>query len=327
MYYKICTMLSWMLYIPFSLFLLYKIWRHQNIKFWPWFFEISFYGAGIFSIFLLGVWPFVWGCWARWALLLVFFLVATKSFFNVSWIYEAQSIDLKPRLSLFLNVVVFGMAVYSSGLALKGYFLTEPGVSLQFPLQHGKFCIVHGGGNELLNHHFSVSAQKFALDIVQINASGFSSQGWMSNELNDYVIFGAPLYSPCEGTVIAVSDTYLDVPPFVMNPDDLAGNYIAIAMKNSDIVVLLAHLQQGSLQVKLGDLVTPGQQIAKVGNSGHTSEPHLHIQATVRKSHEFDMDEMLFDGRGVPITFDGRFLVRNTVVSVSEQGGMSVLGF
>jgi len=41
----------------------------------------------------------------------------------------------------------------------------------------------------------------------------------------------------------------------------------------------MAHLSPGSIQVKVGDHVTVGQPIAKVGNSGNTSEPHLHIQA------------------------------------------------
>ena len=41
----------------------------------------------------------------------------------------------------------------------------------------------------------------------------------------------------------------------------------------------MAHLSPGSIQVKVGDHVRVGQEIAKVGNSGNTSEPHLHIQA------------------------------------------------
>ena len=78
----------------------------------------------------------------------------------------------------------------------------------------------------------------------------------------------------------------------------------------------------GSLEIKAGDRVFAGQRIAKVGNSGNTTEPHLHIHA-VRKN----TGDHLFTGKGVPITFDGHFFVRNTFASVSNQGDMQLLGF
>ena len=56
-----------------------------------------------------------------------------------------------------------------------------------------------------------------------------------------------------------------------------------------------------SVVVAQGDKVTTGQILGKVGNSGNTSEPHLHIHAEK-------------DGKGVPITFNDRFLVRNSLV-------------
>ena len=43
--------------------------------------------------------------------------------------------------------------------------------------------------------------------------------------------------------------------------------------------LMMAHLSPGSIQVKVGDHVKQGQPIARVGNSGNTTEPHLHIQA------------------------------------------------
>ncbi|MGE7916039.1 M23 family metallopeptidase [Lysinibacillus xylanilyticus] len=53
--------------------------------------------------------------------------------------------------------------------------------------------------------------------------------------------------------------------------------------------------------VEKGEKVTTGQILGKVGNSGNTSEPHLHIHAEK-------------NGKGVPITFNDRFLVRNSLV-------------
>jgi hypothetical protein len=63
--------------------------------------------------------------------------------------------------------------------------------------------------------------------------------------------------------------------------------------------VELAHLQRRSVRVAAGDPVTAGTPLGLVGNSGNTSEPHLHVHA------ETDA------GEGVPMTFEGRFLIRN----------------
>jgi hypothetical protein len=91
-----------------------------------------------------------------------------------------------------------------------------------------------------------------------------------------------------------------------MDPDNPAGNYIAIAMKESDIVIILAHLEKGSIKVKNGNAVLEGQIIASVGNSGNTTEPHLHMHSVVNHTGDF-----LFSAKGIPMKFQGKFLVRN----------------
>ncbi|MCU0537510.1 MAG: M23 family metallopeptidase [Hydrococcus sp. Prado102] len=71
----------------------------------------------------------------------------------------------------------------------------------------------------------------------------------------------------------------------------------------------VAHLLRGSVTVNAGELIKTGQAIAKIGNSGNTSEPHLHIHA--RKP---STSSSILGGEGVPIVFEGRFLVRNSLV-------------
>ena len=87
---------------------------------------------------------------------------------------------------------------------------------------------------------------------------------------------------------------------------DAAGNVIVIEL-DSGLFVVLAHLQHGSLQVSNGDAVRKGDALARVGNSGNTTMPHLHLQV---QTH---MDLWDPDNRSVPFAFDtnGRVPVRN----------------
>ena len=62
------------------------------------------------------------------------------------------------------------------------------------------------------------------------------------------------------------------------------------------------------MHVTVGEIVTTGDPLGEVGNSGNTSEPHLHIHA--ERGGE---PGVILDGNSVPITIEGRFLVRNSV--------------
>jgi murein DD-endopeptidase MepM/ murein hydrolase activator NlpD len=93
-----------------------------------------------------------------------------------------------------------------------------------------------------------------------------------------------------------------------MDKKNVAGNHIVIRCDDSEVYVGLAHLMQGSVLVKAGDRVTVGQALARVGNSGNTSEPHLHIHAKRGGEPESMLDE------GVPMRFGGRWLIRNSVI-------------
>jgi murein DD-endopeptidase MepM/ murein hydrolase activator NlpD len=66
---------------------------------------------------------------------------------------------------------------------------------------------------------------------------------------------------------------------------------------------------KGSVLVRPGDRVQAGQPLACVGNSGNTTEPHLHIHAK-----RGDKPDSILDGEGMPMRFGGRWLIRNSVV-------------
>ena len=75
----------------------------------------------------------------------------------------------------------------------------------------------------------------------------------------------------------------------------IAGNYLIIALRDGRSFVALAHLRAGSLRVAVGDEVTTGQPLAECGNSGNSTEPHVHLQ--VMDSPDLSV------ARGLPITF------------------------
>lgn len=120
-------------------------------------------------------------------------------------------------------------------------------------------------------------------------------------KLEKYYIYGDDLVSPCTGEVIQVRNDAADFTPPEKDDIHLEGNYVQLKCDDYDAHIYLAHMQKGSVTVQKGDRLEVEQAIGKVGNSGNTTEPHLHIHAEQ-------------NGEGVPITFDGRFLVRNSLV-------------
>jgi len=125
--------------------------------------------------------------------------------------------------------------------------------------------------------------------------------------LENYVIYGEPVYSPCEGTVIIVVDEFDDQSPPKTDQLNLAGNHILI--ESEGVEVLLAHLKKGSIKVNVGDKVNTNTLLAQVGNTGNTSEPHLHIH--VEKGGE---KNLILNGTAVPFTINNQYLVRGDVM-------------
>ncbi len=179
------------------------------------------------------------------------------------------------------------------------------GLDLDFPLKGGLFYIAHGGGSGLSNYHGRFArSQKYALDITQLNSIGARARGLLPKELDRYRIYGAHVYSPCAGTVIAAFDGAPDALIGVLqNQHAPTGNHLWIQPEGTEILLILAHLQPGSLLVKAGDTILAGQLLARVGNSGHTTEPHLHIHAQLEPGNRIP----------VPLTFRRRWLVRNSI--------------
>lgn len=305
MLFFLYTVLPFLVYVVLPCFFLIWMWCNYTLSLGKWILRSALVGLYLFDLFLTGMWPVYGGYFMRYLFVVLYIIVFIKSLFNVEKKFFYKFSSFKSILSSVIYFSFSCLFIYNIFLALNGFYYSNP-VELAFPLKEGNFYMAHGGTNEVINHHYSVPAQKYAMDILRLNQFGFRANKWSPKNLDDFCIFGSTLYSPCDGTIIESLDQCEDLEPMVMDAKNLAGNYLAIHKSESEIVVILAHLMKGSLIVKKGDVIKEGQPIAKVGNSGNTSEPHLHIHAVLNHTGDF-----LFKAEGVPITFDNRFLVRN----------------
>jgi murein DD-endopeptidase MepM/ murein hydrolase activator NlpD len=125
-------------------------------------------------------------------------------------------------------------------------------------------------------------SERYAIDWVRVDANGHPLSTFTGTGRNnaDYRAYDAPLLAVANGTVTAVvSDK--EATPQVILPDltfpQLGGNYVIIDIGDGNFA-FYAHMIPGSASVKVGDKVTRGQIIGRLGNSGNTSEAHLHFQ-------------------------------------------------
>ena len=87
----------------------------------------------------------------------------------------------------------------------------------------------------------------------------------------------------------------------------IEGNHVLLNCEN--FLLLLAHFRPGSVLVQVGDHVAVGDQLGLVGNSGNTTEPHLHISAQFAGTPEEPLS-----GEPLPLAINGRYVVRNSLI-------------
>jgi hypothetical protein len=140
----------------------------------------------------------------------------------------------------------------------------------------GSWLVFWGGDTKELNHHHDAPAQRFAFDFCIVDENGKTSRSDGTKNEN-YFCFGREIYAPADGVVLEAIEGVRDNQPGVMNPYSLVGNCVVIQHRTNEISVL-AHFQRGSVAVKAGDQIKRGQLLGRCGNSGNSSEPHLHYQ-------------------------------------------------
>ena len=261
---------------------------------------------------------FIWTI-ARWELVGIYLRPVFPFLFLIACFLSYKRIrkpDTPPsKLAVGFNIGIGLLVIVFMGVfdyfSLRGYRVPDNTIELASPLRGGEFIVLHGGSSPFINGHFHVKPQNYAIDIVGLNNIGMRSRSIEGGEnLGDYVIFGETVYSPANGTVLLAVDGFDDLTPPRTDTKNLAGNHVLIESNGHEIV--LAHLKKDSVAVKVGDQVTTSTIIGQVGNTGNTSEPHLHMH--VEQGGE---PSTILNGKAVPFTIGGRFLLRGSVL---EEG-------
>ncbi len=173
--------------------------------------------------------------------------------------------------------------------------------ALRLPFE-GQWYVFWGGDTREMNQHHDVPNQKYAFDFLAADEAGKTHAGeGTANE--DYYAFGRKIVAPADGLVTDVIQGVRDNRPRSMNPYSGLGNAVFIQHTEHEVSVL-AHLKQGSICVKAGDQVKAGHVLGLCGNSGNSSEPHLH--------YHLQNTTIIQDATGIACVFD--------IITVTRDG-------
>jgi hypothetical protein len=163
-----------------------------------------------------------------------------------------------------------------------------PAAVVVAPPLKGSRWVIGGGCCTPIGYHRSATLpingtlhvpERFAIDFVQLNDKDMLYTGDMHN-VEDYEFFGDEIYAAADGTVVATADDLPEQIPGKL-PEDAtiqmaAGNHVVVDIGQGRFA-FYAHMQPGSIKVKVGDKVKTGQVLGFLGNTGNTDTPHLHF--------------------------------------------------
>lgn len=171
----------------------------------------------------------------------------------------------------------------------------------------GEWHVPSAGRSSLVSHHWTPLAdQRYAVDFL-IERDGRTYDG-DRHDLASYHCWDQPLLAPVDGTVVAAEDGNPDVPIGETDGEHLGGNVVVIEF-GPELYVQLAHLRSGSVAVAVGQQVRAGDVVGRCGNSGHSLEPHLHLQ--VQDTPASNNHHQRGDGDSIPFRFSDITHVRD----------------
>jgi len=184
----------------------------------------------------------------------------------------------------------------------------------------GRWLAMNSPAKRVPSHGVDLLGQRYAIDFVGVDERHRDARArdWRTllhtEPPERFYAFGRPILAPGDGVVVAVHDGEPDhdarrsqltlvaymfgqVGRLRQGAAAVAGNHVVVRLTESGVFAAVVHLRQGSLRAAVGDAVAAGQQLAECGNSGNSTQPHVHVQL---------MDSAdLAVARGVPVAFRG----------------------
>ncbi|GAA1055837.1 hypothetical protein GCM10017608_15070 [Agromyces luteolus] len=221
-------------------------------------------------------------------------------------------------------------------------------VVIDFPLRGEGWLAVTTPAARVPSHGTDLLGQRYAYDFVRVDARPgrhehpgspwrVAAAGAVTSEFHAW---GAPIHAPFDGEVVAASDGMAErdrVHPLreaaraartaaTFAPEripEIMGNHVILRAQHErgpggrDVFCGVAHLVPGSVAVAAGDRVRAGDLLGRVGHTGNSTSPHLHIQL---------MDSTdLMSARGLPLAFRG-YEVERGGTWVGVDAGVPALG-
>ncbi|NOJ59121.1 M23 family metallopeptidase [Arthrobacter sp. 260] len=190
--------------------------------------------------------------------------------------------------------------------------------TLALPFE-GRWLTENSPARRVPSHGTDLLGGRYAIDFVGVDDRRRTSirndwrTAFSTEPVDRFFAFGRPILAPLAGTVVRVHDGEPDhearrsqftLVSYALGQAarlregvaSIAGNYVVIAAGPAEYVALV-HLRKGSLNVTVGDTVAPGQFLGECGNSGNSTQPHVHLQV---------MDSLdLATAHGIPLAFEG----------------------
>lgn len=164
-----------------------------------------------------------------------------------------------------------------------------------------RWAVQNSPAGRIPSHGTDLLGQRYAIDFVGVDSQHRSApvRNWRTLLATEpperFFAYGRPIVAPGDGVVVTAHDgendhearrSQLTLVPYALGQASrlrqgvsaVAGNYVTVQLRGSGAFVTLAHLRRRSIRVAVGDAVAVGQQIAECGNSGNSTQPHVHVQ-------------------------------------------------
>jgi len=233
--------------------------------------------------------------WYRWASRIRVSVLVGVAVFALAFVLERVS-DVGGAVPSALTLVGFVLVVVGLAVSFWPSGPSLPARSVLAPFA-GRWVAINSPASKVPSHGTHAYGQTFAVDLVHEPAAGTRPEfgdGPAFRPPSDFPAFGRDVLAPADGTVVAARDrardhrsrsswlayAYMFLDGAVRELFGVArilGNHVVLDLGNGHFA-LMAHLQRRSLVVRKGDRVRAGDRLGRCGNTGNSSEPHVHFQ-------------------------------------------------